>query len=151
MKFLICLLLSTQALAQLKLDDVKIISPKKNEVVVNKAYKSFHGKKITRKETMLISTKPTEGNKHLSKYISNIVERINKELIPKFGKKAKGEVLFRFQIQGKGYFDVLNINSKDPKLVSVVENWLSSIDSFGEIPDNAGQKELQIEIPLKIK
>jgi hypothetical protein len=151
MKWLIILLMASPAWAKLLLDEVRVISPKKNEVVLNKAYKSFHGKKKTRKETVLISTKPTEGNKILSEYIKSIVKKINTELLPQFGKKLKGEVLFRVQIQQQGFFDILNVNSKNPKLVPIVNNWLSSVDSFGKIPDGAGQKELQVEVPLKIK
>lgn len=140
--------LSLLSFGKVDWQDIRIIQPKKNEVVMKKAYKSFHGKKIIREEKKLISTKPVDNNPILIEYVKNLSKKLNKELVLKPSKKRQA-ASFRIQIQKAGYFDVLNIQSKDPKLVQQIENWLRKQERFDPLPDNAGQQELQLEFPLK--
>ena len=134
--------------ATLNLDNVKIIQPKANEIKIKKVRKSFHGKKIVTEQTKLISTKPTDGNKALQKYIQAILKQLNENLMKKL-PKDHGSILFRFQVQQSGYFDFLNARGSNLKAVNIINTYFSNLESFPEIPSETGQKELQLEFSLE--
>lgn len=145
------LLLTFHAHAKFSIEDVRIISPKKNEVTKKKVRKSFHGKKIVTEKVELISTKPTDDNPALKNYIQTIVDFFNQELFPKIKMTKKDTVLFRFQIQRRGHFDLLNIKSNKPAVHAAVDSWFMSLDKFPKIPKDSGQKELQLEFTYSVK
>ena len=112
----------------------------------------IHGKVLKSEQNELISTKPVDGNEALQAYTKLIIDKLNSEIMSTIPEISQN-LIFRFQIQKSGHFDILNIRSSDQKLVLKMENYLSQIDKFPAIPQSTGQKELQLEfnIPAVIK
>ncbi|MAZ47919.1 MAG: hypothetical protein CME65_05110 [Halobacteriovoraceae bacterium] len=137
---------------ELKMEHVRIIAPKRNKVQNTIVRKSFHGKVLKSEQNELISTKPVDGNEALQAYTKLIIDKLNSEIMSTIPEISQN-LIFRFQIQKSGHFDILNIRSSDQKLVLKMENYLSQIDKFPAIPQSTGQKELQLEfnIPAVIK
>jgi hypothetical protein len=130
---------------------IEIIKGKTQQKNMEMAKKNFHGKVITKNEIQKINSKSIEGNKYITSFLSVVTKTIlskkvdSKKLIK---LKVVGSAKAKIQIQESGEFDVLFIEGSNAHLSAFTERLFEEIEKFPMIPKDAGQAELQIQIPI---